>query len=508
MTIKEIEQATGLPRASVRFYESEGFITPTRGENGYRNYSQSDLDSLLKIKLLRQLNIPLEDIRSVQVGARTLDSVLDETLNRLEQDRGQLDRARILCRELRDNRPTYVQLDPHPYLKRLEQPVLPPAPGQPAPPPPSAPVYDRLPEAHCPFRRYFARNLDVYLYSILFMLLCQLGLRINVVSGHPLMKLCLNFFVPLGLTLLLEPLMLHFFCTTPGKFLFGLKITRGDGSPLGLKEAFNRTVGVLVRGTGLYIPVISNITHGYSLYQIYKGRPLGWDYDLDEVAYWDGSRPGRSYWDSGKSYLKVILAGVLVAVCIFGLVNSHVTAMSPRHQGNMTVEQFVENFNDTRRFRLKNGNELTSFLTSEGIFKEAPRPNNVIVIDPYDNAPPLNFDFREENGFLKEVSFSYSAEGTIVSVHTGEMSAAVWSLLYGYPGIDRDELIRVHDEIVALSQQPADPNTLSFRYDFPCAVITFQLTSKDYLFTGLGSLWPGSEGQPSCQMTFSVSLTD
>ena len=48
MTIKEIEQATGLPRASVRFYESEGFISPTRGENGYRNYSQSDLDALLK----------------------------------------------------------------------------------------------------------------------------------------------------------------------------------------------------------------------------------------------------------------------------------------------------------------------------------------------------------------------------------------------------------------------------------------------------------------------------
>ena len=508
MTIKEIEQATGLPRASVRFYESEGFISPTRGENGYRNYSQSDLDALLKIKLLRQLNIPLEDIRSVQVGARTLDSVLDEALNRLEQDRGQLDRARILCRELRDIRPTYVQLDPQPYLKRLEQPVLPPVPGQPETPAPPKPVYDRLPEAHCPFRRYFARNLDVFFYRFLFMMLCQLAFRINVVSGHPLMMLCINYFVPLGMTLLLEPLMLHFFCTTPGKFLFGLRITRGDGSPLGLREAFNRTVGVLVRGTGLYLPVISTITHGYSLYQIYKGRPLGWDYDLDEVAYWDGNHPQRPYWDNSRSYLKLLLAGVLVAAGIIGLLNSQVAAISPRHQGNITVAQFVENFNDTRRFRLKNGSELTSYLTSDGSFKEAPRPNNVIVIDPYDDAPPLTFDFREEDGFLKEISFSYSAQDSIVSVHTGEMSAAVWSLLYGHPGVDRDELIRVHDEIVALSQQPTDPSDLSFRYDFPCAAITFQLTSRDYLFTGMGSLWPDSEGQPSCQMEFSVCLTD
>ena len=33
MTIKEIETRTGLPRASVRFYEREGFLSPSRGEN-------------------------------------------------------------------------------------------------------------------------------------------------------------------------------------------------------------------------------------------------------------------------------------------------------------------------------------------------------------------------------------------------------------------------------------------------------------------------------------------
>ena len=37
MTIKEIEATTGLPRASIRFYESEGLIHPSRGDNGYRN---------------------------------------------------------------------------------------------------------------------------------------------------------------------------------------------------------------------------------------------------------------------------------------------------------------------------------------------------------------------------------------------------------------------------------------------------------------------------------------
>ena len=43
MTIKEIETLSGLPRANIRYYESEGLISPKRAENGYREYSQADV---------------------------------------------------------------------------------------------------------------------------------------------------------------------------------------------------------------------------------------------------------------------------------------------------------------------------------------------------------------------------------------------------------------------------------------------------------------------------------
>ena len=36
MTIKEVEQYLEVPRATVRFYEKEGLISPERGGNGYR----------------------------------------------------------------------------------------------------------------------------------------------------------------------------------------------------------------------------------------------------------------------------------------------------------------------------------------------------------------------------------------------------------------------------------------------------------------------------------------
>ena len=64
MTVKEVEERTGLPRANIRYYESEGLIHPARGENGYRDYRQEDVDTLLKIKLLRQVGFSLEVIRA------------------------------------------------------------------------------------------------------------------------------------------------------------------------------------------------------------------------------------------------------------------------------------------------------------------------------------------------------------------------------------------------------------------------------------------------------------
>ena len=42
MNIAEAERRTGLSRANIRFYEKEGLLTPTRGENGYRDYTEDN----------------------------------------------------------------------------------------------------------------------------------------------------------------------------------------------------------------------------------------------------------------------------------------------------------------------------------------------------------------------------------------------------------------------------------------------------------------------------------
>ena len=60
MRILDVESKTGLDRATIRFYEKEGFMNPARSENGYRNYRDEDVELLQKVKLLRQLGFSLD----------------------------------------------------------------------------------------------------------------------------------------------------------------------------------------------------------------------------------------------------------------------------------------------------------------------------------------------------------------------------------------------------------------------------------------------------------------
>ena len=124
MTIKELETLVGMTRANIRFYEQEGLIAPTRLPNGYRDYSGEDADTLSKIKLFRGLHLDLDAIRALQSEELTLAEALEKQLAALEADQTALDRARRICRELRESGTGYADLDPKPWLDELERPPL------------------------------------------------------------------------------------------------------------------------------------------------------------------------------------------------------------------------------------------------------------------------------------------------------------------------------------------------------------------------------------------------
>ena len=62
--IKEAEEQTGISRANIRYYEKMGLLLPKRNEkNGYREYTPEDIKRILQIKILRKLDVPIEEIK-------------------------------------------------------------------------------------------------------------------------------------------------------------------------------------------------------------------------------------------------------------------------------------------------------------------------------------------------------------------------------------------------------------------------------------------------------------
>jgi len=120
MKINEMEQAVGIAKKNIRFYEQEGLLKPSRNlSNGYREYSEEDINTLLKIKLLRKLDVPLEEIRHLQIGALTLDDCLKRHLIVLERKAKNLDAAQDFCRRLLMEE--YVDLTALPIEKLLQE---------------------------------------------------------------------------------------------------------------------------------------------------------------------------------------------------------------------------------------------------------------------------------------------------------------------------------------------------------------------------------------------------
>ena len=79
MTIKDVEERTGLSRSNIRFYEKEKLIEPSRNEsNGYRDYSENDVENIKKIAYLRTLGISVEDIRNIISEKVTLQEMLEK----------------------------------------------------------------------------------------------------------------------------------------------------------------------------------------------------------------------------------------------------------------------------------------------------------------------------------------------------------------------------------------------------------------------------------------------
>ncbi len=122
VNIKQASQISGVSPQNIRYYERERLICPQRDpNNGYRLYSDEDLYTLKLIRILRMLDMPLDDVRSVLEGTAALSQALQSQEKRLQAQEEQLQAAICFCREMKSSVRDTGQLDVDACLARMEK---------------------------------------------------------------------------------------------------------------------------------------------------------------------------------------------------------------------------------------------------------------------------------------------------------------------------------------------------------------------------------------------------
>lgn len=122
MKINEVETLVGVTRRNIRFYEKEGLLAPARNsQNGYREYGEAEVEELKRIKLLRKLGVPLDEIRRMQAGSGTVGDGMRRHLITLEREQKDLEQALLFCRRMEDQELRLSELDAQPWLNEMEE---------------------------------------------------------------------------------------------------------------------------------------------------------------------------------------------------------------------------------------------------------------------------------------------------------------------------------------------------------------------------------------------------
>lgn len=475
MNIKEVEALSGMTRANVRFYEQEGLIDPARRENGYRDYSEEDLQQLQRIRLLRTLGLGLEDIRSLQRGEKQLDDVLAQHMDALEQQSAQLQQQLQVCQTLRSDGASYQTLDPQPYLDALSSGETQKAP---------VPSEDTYHKVRAPWRRYFARLFDQLIYIVIWMLIGLLLLHKSPGSSSGDAWNSFAGVVSIIMTIFVEPLLLSTWGTTPGKWLLGLYVRSNIGQKLSYGEGIYRTVQALWYAAGFYIPIY-NIVRGYKCYyDCTDGKTLEWEWDSELIL------------QDEKNWRIAAYTGGVIA--LFGvLMLSAGLSATPIHRGDMTVAEFAESYN-----RMSDYYETGGWMDEQGRWSERPSPDGSVTINMRDIEAP-DFVYTVEDGVITGMSFTMTAENDTESwipLYGNRRIIALLAFVQAYDPtpMNNDEVYQIVPELLQYPFDDLDATVHGVR-------VIYHLESTGYYQVETQNVLIPIEGEtPSMRMQFSL----
>jgi uncharacterized RDD family membrane protein YckC len=139
-----------------------------------------------------------------------------------------------------------------------------------------------------PWIRYWARSLDLALAGATFALVVNsLGLEVAHWNNFAFGWLALMLWVPF------EAAFVSACGTTPGKWLFNIRLSKPDQSFLTLPEALRRSIAVLIMGLGCGLPIIAFFTQIAAWGALNKRGATPWDEQCGVVVKHEPIDAGR-----------------------------------------------------------------------------------------------------------------------------------------------------------------------------------------------------------------------
>lgn len=294
-------------------------------------------------------------------------------------------------------------------------------------------------KAPFPWRRYFARSIDLGLSSTVFTLLLILIFKIDL-SELGLISSILSVYVPWIIMFLLEPVLISKWGKTPGKWVFGISIHNKDGCLLTRKQAFDRLLLVFKKGSGYAIPF-------YDIYCYYKHYKICKE---TGVLPWD-----KSYRYDVKPFCWYQATGYIVITLVSTLLTTGIgfTLFSAPNRTMLTTDMFIENYNyfikqyDLNITPLEE--DKTWYTTDERLKKEG---HFVLERNPLTESPTFTND---PMGMMS--SFSYTiknTEGTSVE-YAYENSWLTAALLSSNTKLSIIELAKYEGMVIELTDGKA-----------------------------------------------------
>lgn len=438
MKILDVELKTGLTRANIRFYEKEKLIQIARSENGYRNYTDENVDTLLKIKLLRQLQISIEEIRKLQQDEVALQKVLEKQMKYLEKKVKELERSHEICEQMYAEGSSYGELNAVKYLNALENKTKENMLGITA-----ALERDVIITPPHPWLRFFARFADYTFYILIVYIVYYLILG-NKPNDSYLFDFMI-FIISTTMMVVVEPILLSEWGTTPGKWLFGISITQEEGGKLSHRDAFWRTIKMLQYGQGYYIPIYCLYCYWCCRKDLQKNQRLPWDEEYD-----------CGYHFRDTKVIRPIAYIILSVAILLGETAILLYAELPRNKGNISIEEFVENYNDYLEYCMSDYYD-DYCLDQNGLWREKDSYTPLYfgvaeITSEVDNLPFPRFTYVEEQGVLKEVSLEYEGIATkkkkIFGNYNSEIGLAILSYACAQPGMGLSEMKEIKENVI------------------------------------------------------------